>query len=143
MAGATYKPVPLELVDGNWTFNPAKFKEALNSKTKILILNNAHNPTGKIFSREELELITNILAAYPNVIVISDDVYEYLTFDGKQSTLFASLGSNFDRTVSVFSGGKLFSATGWKVGWAIGPSDIINAASVVSATTIYCVNAPA
>ncbi len=143
MAGATYKPVPLELVDGNWTFNRAKFKEALNSKTKILILNNAHNPTGKIFSREELELITNILAAYPKVVVISDDVYEYLTFDGKQSTLFASLGSNFDRTVSVFSGGKLFSATGWKVGWAIGPSDIINAASVISTTTIYCVNAPA
>ena len=77
------------------------------------------------------------------MIVLSDDVYEYLTYDEKQSTLFASIGNNFDKTVSVFSGGKLFSATGWKVGWAIGPDDIINAAAVVSTTTIYCVNAPA
>ena len=53
------------------------------------------------------------------------------------------MSDNYNRTVSVFSGGKLFSATGWKVGWAVGPADIINAASVVSTTTIYCVNAPA
>jgi kynurenine aminotransferase len=87
--------------------------------------------------------LTNILKDFPNVIVLSDDVYEYLTFDGKTSTLFASLDGNFEKTVSVFSGGKLFSATGWKVGWAVGPADIINAASVISTTTVYCVNAPA
>ena len=75
--------------------------------------------------------------------MISDDVYEYLVFDGKETILFATLGDNWNRTVSVFSGGKLFSATGWKVGWAIGPSDIINAASIVSTTTVYCINAPA
>ena len=77
------------------------------------------------------------------MIVLSDDVYEYLTFDGKETTLFASIGDNYQRTVTVFSGGKLFCATGWKVGWAIGPADIINAATVISTCTIYCVNAPA
>lgn len=144
MANAVYKPVPLELIQGKWLFDPVKFKQALTSKTKILILNNAHNPTGKLFTLQELELITSILdEEYPNVIVLSDDVYEFLIFDGKESTLFASIGNNFMKTVSVFSGGKFFSATGWKVGWAIGPADIINAASVISTATIYCVNAPA
>jgi len=57
--------------------------------------------------------------------------------------MFASMGDSWNKTISVFSGGKLFSATGWKVGWAIGPADLINAASVVSTTTVYCINAPA
>ena len=92
---------------------------------------------------EELTQISKVLEKYPEVIVISDDVYEYLIYDGKHTTLFGSLGDNYLTPVSVFSGGKLFNATGWKVGWAIGPADIINAASVVSTTTIYCVNAPA
>ena len=143
MSGGKYVPVPLELKEGKWVFNIEHLNNALSSKTKIVILNNAHNPTGKLFTREELEGITNALQSYPNVIVISDDVYEFLVFDGKETTLFASIGDNFSRTVSVFSGGKLFSATGWKVGWGIGPADIINAAGVISTATIYCVNAPA
>jgi len=143
MAGAKYVPVPLELKEGKWIFDVDHLKKALSTKTKVVILNNAHNPTGKLFTREELEGITNVLNEYPNVIVISDDVYEFLVFDGKETTLFASIGDNYNKTVSVFSGGKLFSATGWKVGWGIGPADIINAASVISTTTIYCVNAPA
>ena len=77
------------------------------------------------------------------MLVLSDDVYEYLTYDGKRSTLFASIGDNFNRTISIFSGGKIFSATGWKIGWAIGPADIINAAYGISATNIQCINAPA
>lgn len=143
MAGAKYVPVPLELKEGKWIYDVDHLKKALSTKTKVVILNNAHNPTGKLFTREELEGITNVLNEYPNVIVISDDVYEFLVFDGKETTLFASIGDNYNKTVSVFSGGKLFSATGWKVGWGIGPADIINAASVISTTTIYCVNAPA
>jgi len=143
MSGGKYVPVPLELKEGKWVLNIEHLNNALSSKTKIVILNNAHNPTGKLFTREELEGITNALQSYPNVIVISDDVYEFLVFDGKETTLFASIGDNFSRTVSVFSGGKLFSATGWKVGWGIGPADIINAAGVISTATIYCVNAPA
>lgn len=143
MANGIYKPVPLELKDGKWGFDPEKLRSAFSHKTKILILNNGQNPTGKLFSKEELDQISVILKDFPEVIVLSDDVYEYLTFDGKETILFASIDDNFKKTVSVFSGGKLFNATGWKVGWAIGPADIINAASIISTTTIYCVNAPA
>ena len=131
MAGAVYKPVPTELKDGKWILDTEKLRQALSDKTKIVILNNAQNPTGKLFTLEELESISNILDEFPQVIVISDDVYEFLTYDGKESILFATLGNNYQRTVTVFSGGKLFSATGWKIGWAIGPADIINAATIV------------
>lgn len=143
MAGAIFKPVPLEFKEGKWSFDPENLKKALSDKTKIVILNNAQNPTSKLFTKEELEEISKILMEYPKVIVLSDDVYEYLVFDGKETTLFATIGDNYQKTVSVFSGGKLFSATGWKVGWAIGPEDIINAASIISTTTVYCTNAPA
>jgi kynurenine aminotransferase len=84
-----------------------------------------------------------MLKPYPQIVVLSDDVYEYLVFDGKETILFGSIPENWNRTVSVFSGGKLFSATGWKVGWAVGPADLINEASVVSTATVYCINAPA
>ena len=87
----------------------------------MFIFNNAQNPTGKIFTKEEMETIAEILKEFPNVIVLSDEVYDFLTFDGKPFLPFASLGDNFNRTVTVYSGGKLFNATGWKCGWAIGP----------------------
>ena len=143
MAQGIFKHVPLELNEGRWTLDIDKFRHALSPNTKMVIINNAHNPTGMLFSREQLEEISSILKGYPRVIVLSDDVYEFLTFDGKETTLFGSLGDNFQKTVSIFSGGKLFSATGWKVGWAVGPADIIGAAAVIATTTIYCVNAPA
>jgi aspartate/methionine/tyrosine aminotransferase len=143
MAGAKVRFVPLEFKDGKWSFNQDNLKSVLSDKTKVLILNNAHNPTGKLFTDSELHTISDIIKEYPHLIVLSDDVYEYLVFDGKETILFASIADNWNRTVSVFSGGKLFSATGWKVGWGIGPADIINAASIVSTTTVYCINAPA
>lgn len=144
LADAVYKPVPLELKEeGKWGFDPALLRKSLNEKTRIFILNNAHNPTGKLFTLEELETLSSILNEFPDVIVISDDVYESLTFDERNTTLFASIGNNFEKTVSVFSGGKLYCATGWKVGWAIGPEDIIKAAGVIHCATTYCINASA
>lgn len=143
MAGAKVRFVPLEFKDNKWSFNPDNLKTVLSDKTKVLILNNAHNPTGKLFTDEELHVISDFVKPYSNLVVLSDDVYEYLVFDGKQTILFASIDDNWNRTISVFSGGKLFSATGWKIGWGVGPADLINAASVVSTTTVYCVNAPA
>lgn len=103
----------------------------MTPKTKIFLLNNAHNPTGKLFSRAELEVISQILNENPQILVISDDVYEFLTFDGKTSTLFASIGDNYKKTVSIFSGGKLFCCTGWKLGWAIAPHQFIERAGII------------
>ena len=121
MRDAIIKPVPLEFNGTTWTFNPETLRQTLSSKTKLLIFNNPNNPTGKCFTREELETITKILEEFPHVFVLSDEVYDFLTFDKREHILFATLGNNYEKTISLFSGGKLFNCTGWKVGWAIGP----------------------
>ena len=116
------KTVPLTYTQSRWRFNGAELRAALASgPTKMLVLNSPHNPTGKVFSREEYEEITSILKDFPEVVVLSDEVYDFLTFDDREHVHFASIGDNWDKTVSVFSGGKLLNATGWKVGWAVGP----------------------
>jgi aspartate/methionine/tyrosine aminotransferase len=83
MAGAKVRFVPLEFKDNKWSFKPDNLKIALSDKTKVLILNNAHNPTGKLFTDEELHVISDMVKPYQNLVVLSDDVYEYLVFDGK------------------------------------------------------------
>ena len=85
-------------------------------------MNNAQNPTGKVFTVEEMTQISEILKEFPQVMVISDEVYDFLTFDDTKFVPFSSVGDNFNRTVTVWSGGKLFNATGWKCGWGIGPA---------------------
>lgn len=137
------KTIPLEYDEDtkNFTFNEEIFKKAFSKKTKVFILNNCHNPTGKVFSKEELEWITDFLdKEYPDVFVISDDVYEFLTFEGNPYHCFASLKNNFRKTYSLFSGGKLFCATGWKLGWTIAPKDILAPAHLASNTSFYGVN---
>jgi len=82
------------------------------------LLTNPHNPSGKIFTREEIVKITAILDKHPDIVVISDDVYYFLPFDNREYVSFANFSkSNFNKTISVFSGGKLFNVTGWKIGW--------------------------
>ncbi|CDW87563.1 kynurenine-oxoglutarate transaminase [Stylonychia lemnae] len=142
-AKAQYRTVPLELNEmGEWIFRPELLRQALNSKTKILLLNNAHNPTGKLFTRKELEEISKILDEFPNVIVLCDEVYEFLTYDNNEHLLFANIGNNYNRTLSIFSGGKLFCATGWKIGWTIGPAELLRNAHVISNTIYYTLNSP-
>lgn len=74
--------------------------------------------------------------------MISDEVYEFLTFDKREHIMFANIGNNFDRTISIFSGGKLFSCTGWKIGWAIGPAALIRLGGIISNTVYYTFNTP-
>lgn len=102
------------------------FNESLSEKTKLFILNNPNNPTGLVMNQDELEVISIILEQFPNIIVISDDVYNFMVFEEKkEAKLFGSIRNNFERTISLFDGGKMFSATGWQVGWAIGPKHLI------------------
>jgi len=75
--------------------------------------------------------------------VLADEVYDYLTFDGLKHVPFASIGDNWHRTITVYSGGKLLNATGWKVGWAIGPEKILRLSCVINNTSVYCTNHPA
>lgn len=105
-------------------------------------MNTPHNPTGKVFTLEELTEISDILEDYPNVYVISDDVYEFLTFDGHEHHIFATIKDNWKKTVTIFSGGKILCCTGWKVGWAIGPADIVRQAVTFNDTCTYCHNVP-
>lgn len=79
---------------------------------------------------------------FPQIIVLSDDVYEFLTFDNNEFVNFASLSNNFNKTITVYSGGKLFNATGWKIGWAVAPDYLIKPCAIISNTVIYCSNTP-
>ena len=143
IAGGVHKAVPLVEKDGYWVFDPEVLRATLSQNTQVLILNSPHNPTGKCFSKEEQESITEILKDFPNCIVLSDEVYDKLTYDGEKHVPFATIGDNWNRTVSIYSGGKMLLATGWKVGWAIGPERIIRLGGIVNNTTTYCTNNPA
>lgn len=121
-----------------------QFISKLSSRTRMLILNSPHNPTGKVFSRSELNAISEALDAHaPNCIVLSDEVYEHIVYDKATAPHipFASISRTaHDRTVSVYSTGKTFSATGLKVGWAIGPAPIIKEMQLAQQYTVFCVN---
>jgi N-succinyldiaminopimelate aminotransferase len=89
-------------------------------------LNSPHNPTGKVFTRAELELIARVCVEH-DLIAVTDEVYEYLTYDGLEHIPLASLPGMRERTVTVSSAGKTFSCTGWKIGWALGPQPLVSA----------------
>ncbi len=117
MAGAI--PVYVPLHPPTWTFDPDELRAAFTKKTRALILNSPHNPTGRIFTQQELALIAQLCLEH-DVTVINDEVYEHLTFGDARYISIATLPGMFERTVSVSSVGKSFSATGWKVGWVYG-----------------------
>ncbi|HEX3697221.1 MAG TPA: methionine aminotransferase [Polyangia bacterium] len=116
MAGGTPRVVPLRLP--RWEWDPTELRAAFNSKTRAVVLNTPHNPTGKVFSRPELEFLAG-LCRENDVLVISDEVYSEITFDGIRHVPIATLPGMRERTVTIDSMGKTFSVTGWKVGWAI------------------------
>ena len=96
----------------------------VNSKTKAIIFNNPNNPLGKVFQREEIEEIANLCKKH-NVLVISDDVYEHMVFEGNEMIRMATLPDMYERTITIGSAGKTFSVTGWKLGWALGPAHLL------------------
>jgi aspartate/methionine/tyrosine aminotransferase len=143
VAGGKVKTVALEEKDGHWNLNIDALRAALSERTKMLIINTPHNPTGKCFTLEEQTQISELLKEFPNVVVLSDEVYDRLIFDDRKHVPFASIGDNWNKTISVYSGGKLFLATGWKVGWVIGPESIVRLGGIINNTTAYCCNNPA
>ncbi len=143
MAGGVMKTVNLDYIEGNRTFDPKELRNALASgRTKVLILNNPHNPTGKIFTLKELQTISLILDDFPEVLVIADEVYEFLTYDSKPHHFFAAIGDNWSRTVSIYSGGKLFSCTGWRIGWAIGPEALLRLGGIIQNAAVFNATTP-
>ena len=124
MAGAVRRPVTLRAPDFRLPVD--ELRAAVTPRTTAILLNSPHNPTGTVLSRDELAAVATIAIEH-DLVVISDEVYEHLTFDGVSHIPIATLPGMFERTLTISSGGKSFSFTGWKVGWATGPADLVRA----------------
>lgn len=125
MAGGIPKFVPLHpQADGQWELDFDELKQAFSNKTKAIIINSPHNPTGKVFSVQELDKIIDLAETY-DAIIISDEVYEHISF--VPHTSVASRPGGWERTVTISSVGKTFSVTGWKVGWTVAPEPLTHA----------------
>ncbi|TXG78733.1 MAG: aminotransferase class I/II-fold pyridoxal phosphate-dependent enzyme [Thermomicrobiales bacterium] len=124
IAGATFVPVRLNPPD--WSFDLDALASAITPRTRLLLLNTPHNPTGKVFTRAELEQIAS-LAIERDTLVLTDEVYDRITFDPAAHVPIASLPGMWERTISVNSTGKTFSMTGWKIGYAVGPAELVGA----------------
>ena len=109
-----------------WRVDPDELSRLFNSRTRLLVLNTPHNPTGKMFGGAELEAIARLCCEH-DVVAVSDEVYEYIVFDGVRHRPLASFPGMRERTVTISSLGKTFSVTGWKVGWALGSPELIEA----------------
>lgn len=134
-----------------WAVDVKSLERAITDKTKILLLNSPHNPTGKVFSLEELKAIAEVVEKYPNLVVVSDEVYKFSIYDAAEagdSTArghyhFARLPGMWDRTVTLSSAGKTFSATGWQIGWIVGPERYTRPIHDLIPCVQFCANTPA
>jgi aspartate/methionine/tyrosine aminotransferase len=111
---------------GEWTFDEKELRPAFDKHTKAVILNTPNNPTGKVFTRAELELIRDLCVEF-DVLAITDEIYEHILFDGTEHISMASLDGMRERTVTINGMSKTYSVTGWRVGWAVAPEKITNA----------------
>lgn len=121
MAGGVPRCVPLRAPD--WAFDPDELSAAFNDRTRLILINTPHNPTGKVFTEAELKFIADLCQKW-NVIAISDEVYEHIVFTGATHTRLAQLPGMAERTLTISSHGKTFSFTGWKIGWVLAPADL-------------------
>jgi N-succinyldiaminopimelate aminotransferase len=139
LAGAVRRTAVLRFPD--FTVDEDSLRAAFSARTRLVLLNTPHNPTGKVFSRAELELVC-ALAREHDAWVVTDEVYEHLVFDGAEHVPVATLPGMAQRTVTISSGGKTFSATGWKVGWLHGPEAAVTAARTVKQFLTYVASGP-
>jgi len=129
LSGANPKFVklrPPKDASSEWTFDEKELRRAFDNHTKAIILNTPNNPTGKVFTRTELELIRDLCVKF-DVLAITDEIYEHILYDGTQHISMVSLDGMRDRTVTINGMSKTYSVTGWRVGWAVAPQKITNA----------------
>lgn len=139
MAGVTPRYVPLR--GDEWSFDPDELARAFNQRTRAIIVNTPHNPTGKVYSRDELRTIAELCQKH-DTLAITDEVYEHILYDGAIHTRLATLPGMENRTITISTLGKTFSVTGWKIGWAIGPSALVNAVNQAHQFITYAVATP-
>ncbi len=143
-AGGVPRYVPLRQPDADhaeWWYDAAELEAAFGDRTKLVLVNTPHNPTGKVFTRAELEHIAGLCQRW-NALCLSDEVYEYLTYDGAQHISMATLPGMWERTLTVSSAGKTFSLTGWKIGWVIAPPELNTATRGTHQFIVFCSAAP-
>ncbi|KAL8174775.1 UNVERIFIED_CONTAM: Kynurenine--oxoglutarate transaminase 1, mitochondrial [Gekko kuhli] len=145
MAGGTPVFIPLQpkpagdgklMSSGDWQLDPKELAAKFTKRTKAIVLNSPNNPLGKVFSRQELELIAELCVKH-NVLCFSDEVYEWVVYEGNKHVRIASLPGMWERTVTIGSAGKTFSATGWKVGWTLGPDELLKHLRTVHQNSVY------
>jgi N-succinyldiaminopimelate aminotransferase len=139
MAGATLRVVPLHAPD--YRFDPAELAAAVTARTRLVLLNSPHNPTGKVFDRDELEAVAALCRDH-DLLAVTDEVYEHLVFDRARHLPLATLPGMAERTLTISSAGKTFSFTGWKVGWACGPAELVAATRTAKQFLTYVNAAP-
>ena len=149
MAGGVLRAVPLRpppaaaggATDAPWTFDEAELRAAVTPRTRLMVLNTPHNPTGKVFTRAELAVLADVADA-ADLVVLADEVYEHLVFDGAEHVSLATLPGMRERTLVVSSGGKTFNTTGWKIGWTCGPSALVSAVRTAKQFMTYVNGGP-
>ena len=124
MAGGVRRPVTLRAPD--FRLDVAALRAAVTPRTRFILLNSPHNPTGTVLGRDELQAVADVAVEH-DLVVITDEVYEHLTFDGTEHVPLAGLPGMWERTLTLSSAGKSYSFTGWKVGWATGPAELVGA----------------
>jgi N-succinyldiaminopimelate aminotransferase len=139
LAGAKLRAVALR--PPSFGFDPDELRAAFSSRTRLVLVNTPHNPTGTVFDREQLTLIGE-LAAEHDAVVVTDEVYEHMVYDGRAHVPMATLPGLADRTLTISSVGKTFSVTGWKVGWVNGPAELVHAVRAVKQFLTYVSGAP-
>ncbi len=124
MAGGVRRPVTLRAPD--FRLQADELRAAVTPRTRFVLLNSPHNPTGTVLTRAELQAVADVAVEH-DLVVITDEVYEHLVFDDHEHVPLATLPGMFERTLSLSSAGKSYSFTGWKVGWATGPAELVRA----------------
>jgi aspartate aminotransferase len=137
MTGATYKLVPTRLEDG-FKMSPTQLRAAITPKSRLLMLNSPSNPTGSVYTRQELEALADVVLE-ANLAVLSDEIYEKLVFGDAKATCFATLRPGLgERTITISGASKTYAMTGWRVGWSCGPLPIIKAMGDVQSQQTGC-----
>lgn len=139
MSGAVRRPVTLRAPDFRLPVD--ELRAAVSPRTTAILLNSPHNPTGTVLRREELDAIAAVAIEH-DLVVISDEVYEHLTFEGLPHIPIATLPGMAERTLTISSGGKSFSFTGWKIGWATGPAALVQAMTGAKQFLTYTSGSP-
>lgn len=139
MAGGVRRPVTLRAP--GFRLDTGALRDAVSDRTTLVLLNSPHNPTGTVLDRDELEAVAAVAREH-DLVVVTDEVYEHLVYDGREHVPLATLPGMFERTLSISSAGKTFSFTGWKVGWATGPAELVRAVDAAKQWLTFSSGAP-